>query len=116
MLYDNFAKLCADVGLTPTKFTTDILKLSSSKVTAWKSGSIPKYEILQAIADYFGVTIGYLFDGGNKVPVENLTDNERVILEVFRELTDTQQGEIIGRAKSIAEKNNSDFVKKESAS
>ena len=52
MLYDNFSDLCAKVGLTPTKFTTDILKLSSSKVTAWKNGSIPKYEILQAIADY----------------------------------------------------------------
>lgn len=26
MLYDNFAKLCADVGLTPTKFTTDIIR------------------------------------------------------------------------------------------
>lgn len=103
MLYDNFSDLCAKVGLTPTKFTTDILKLSSSKVTAWKNGSIPKYEILQAIADYFGVSIGYLFDGGNSIGSKELTDNEKVILQVFRELTDTQQGEIIGRAKSMAE-------------
>ena len=116
MLYDNFAALCSDAGLTPTKFTTEILKLSSSKVTAWKNGSIPKYEILQAISDYFGVTIGFLFDGGDRVNLENLTDNERAILKVFRELTDTQQGEIIGRAKSMAENNSANFVKKESAS
>ena len=111
MLYDNLKRLCSEHNTTLTKLLTEELKISSSKGTAWKNGSIPKYEILQAIADYFGVTIGFLFDGGEKVSLENLTDNERAILKVFRELTDTQQGEIIGRAKSMAENNSADFVK-----
>lgn len=116
MLYDNINALCAEIGTTPTKFTTEVLKLSSSKVTAWKNGSIPKYEVLQAIADYFHVTIGYLFDGGEKSSLPKLTENEQTIVKVFKELTDTQQGEIIGRAKVMAEQNDKEYLRKESVS
>ena len=63
MFYSNFDKLCRKIGTTPTAFTKDILNLSTSKVTAWKNGSIPKYEILQQIADVFNVSVGELFDG-----------------------------------------------------
>ena len=66
MFYDNFNKLCRKIGTTPTAFTKDVLNLSSSKVTAWKNGSIPKYEILQQIADVFDVSVGELFDGENE--------------------------------------------------
>ena len=65
MFYDNFNKLCEKTGTSPTAFTRDVLGLSTSKVTAWKNGSIPKYEILQQIADAFGVSVGELFDGEN---------------------------------------------------
>ena len=116
MLYDNINSLCSEIGTTPTKFTTDVLKLSSSKVTAWKNGSIPKYEVLQAIADYFHVTIGYLFDGGEKSSLPELTENEQAIVKVFKDLTDTQQGEIIGRAKVMAEQNGEEYLRKESVS
>lgn len=47
MFYDQFEKLCKERNTTPTQFTKDILNLSSSKVTMWKNGSIPKYEILK---------------------------------------------------------------------
>lgn len=116
MLYDTLNALCNEIGITPTKFITEELKLSSSKVTAWKSGSIPKYEILQEIADYFHVTIGYLFDGGEKSPSCELTENEMTIVKVFKELTETQQGEIIGRAKMMAEQNDDTYSRKEVAS
>lgn len=117
MLYDNFDALCNKMGTTPTKFTTEVLKLSSSKVTAWKNGSIPKYDVLQAIADYFNVTIGYLFDGYDKRTLSDLTENEQAIVRIFRTLTDTQQGEIIGRAKVMSEMNAEQHcISKENAS
>ncbi|HBI84830.1 MAG TPA: hypothetical protein DDX71_00865 [Ruminococcus sp.] len=94
MLYDNFSALCADAGLTPTKFTTDILKLSSSKVTMWKNGSIPKIEILQEIADYFGVSVGYLFDGGDVVKLDSLSSDERELLENYKRLNDKQKSNV----------------------
>lgn len=116
MLYDNLKRLCSERNTTLTKLLTEELKISSSKGTAWKNGSIPKYEYLKAIADYFGVSIGYLFDGGERFYDSDLTENDRTILQVFRQLTETQQGEIIGRAKSMAENNKSDSVKNESTS
>ena len=72
MFYDNFDKLCTKIGTSPTAFTRDVLGLSTSKVTAWKGGSIPKYEILQKIADVFNVSVGELFDGED---IENITKN-----------------------------------------
>lgn len=72
MFYDNFDRMCRKIGTTPTAFTKDVLNLSTSKVTAWKNGSIPKYEILQQIADVFDVSVGELFDGEyeKNAPVE----------------------------------------------
>ena len=76
MFYDQFDILCKKNNTTPTEFTTKILKLSSSKVTAWKNGSIPKYGILKSIADYFNVTVGYLFDGELQKNIAAVPDQE----------------------------------------
>lgn len=94
MFFDQLAKLCEDKNTTPTKFVTEILHLSSSKVTAWKNGSIPKYEILNSIANYFGVSVGALFDGKencqNTTPeikmIQSINDTSKELLEVFESL------------------------------
>ncbi len=108
MFYEQFDNLCRKNGTSPTRFTVDRLHLSSSKVTAWKNGSIPKYEILKQIADCFGVSVGYLFDGEQK---NALSENARRIVELFDDLTPTQQGEIIGRAALLAEQNEVEYIK-----
>ncbi|MBP5361924.1 MAG: helix-turn-helix transcriptional regulator [Ruminococcus sp.] len=75
MFFDNFEKLCESIGTNPTRFTKDVLGLSTSKVTAWKNGSIPKFETLQKIAAAFNVTVGELFDGKKEiVPTESKND------------------------------------------
>lgn len=116
MFYEQFEILCKEMGTTPTNFTVNVLKLSSSKVTAWKGGSIPKYEILQQIAKYFHVTIGELFDGKRKNSPSELTENEQKMLSIFSVLTPTQQGELIGRAEAWAEQNENEAKKKEMVS
>ena len=80
MFFDNFDQLCASIGTSPTAFTRDVLGLSTSKVTAWKNGSIPKYEILQQIADVFNVSVGDLFDGKNEknAPSNAESDNKPI--------------------------------------
>ncbi len=110
MFFDQFTKLCAERNTTPTKFITDILHLSSSKVTAWKNGSIPKYEILNLIADYFNVSVGTLFDGKeNKTVIQSQKDvqkingREKELLKYFRELSDEEQIRLIARAEVLAE-------------
>lgn len=101
MWYEQFDYLCSENGTTPTAFVTNILKLSSSKVTAWKQGSIPKIEILQQIAGYFNVTVGFLFDGKEKSSKSEFTDLELELLEKFNRLLDVDKGRILDRMETI---------------
>lgn len=80
MFFDQFSLLCQSENTTPTVFVTQVLHLSSSKVTAWKNGSIPKYEILNAIADHFNVTVGMLFDGKPSESEKNDSANDSIVL------------------------------------
>lgn len=106
MWYEQFDRLCDEKGTTPTAFVTNVLGLSSSKVTAWKQGSIPKIEILQQIADYFQVTVGFLFDGKEKSPKSELSDLELELLEKFNRLKEVDKGRILGRMDIILDEYN----------
>ena len=104
MFFDQFSKLCTAHNTNPTKFVTEILHLSSSKVTAWKNGSIPKYEILNSIADYFNVSVGTLFDGIEKnSPANQLTADEQELLDIYNSLSPKSQGRLRERAEVLAE-------------
>lgn len=96
MIYEQLNDLCVKKGTTPTAFVKDVLHLSTSKVTAWKSGSIPKYEILNQIANYFDVSVGYLFDG-KKSSSSELSEEEQLCLNKFNLLTDIDKGKILER-------------------
>lgn len=111
MFFEQFNKLCIENNTTPTKFVTETLHLSSSKVTAWKNGSIPKYETLNSIANYFKVTIGYLFDGKeNIVSSQELSADEQRLLQMYSLLSDMEKGEILGELKMLTK--NRENIKK----
>ena len=60
MFYDTYCKLCEENGLTPSGAATKI-GFNRASVTVWKNtGRAPKQDLLLKIADYFGVTVGYL--------------------------------------------------------
>ena len=103
MFFDQFSRLCTAHNTNPTKFVTDVLHLSSSKVTAWKNGSIPKYEILNTIAGYFNVSVGTLFDGIKDSSTDQLTADEQKLLQYFKKLSDKSKGIVLGRAEQLAE-------------
>lgn len=65
MFYERFIELCNEKGVKPTPLVVE-LGLSSSNASQWKKGSIPRPEILQKIADYFEVTVGYLVGHENE--------------------------------------------------
>ena len=64
MFYDRFIELCKKKGVRPSAVAKEI-GLSNAAPTYWKNGSIPKSSTIQAIADYFGVTAGYLLGDEN---------------------------------------------------
>ena len=97
MFYDTFEKTCKKNGISPTA-TLKKLKISTSKLTAWKNGSMPNSEFLIPISEFLGVSIDYLLTGQERiVPTLHeketfvLTDIENKLIIDFRNLS--QQGQ-----------------------
>lgn len=92
--------------------------ISTGNISDWKSGrSFPTAQKLEILADYFDCTIDYLVGREEReCSLPELTENEKAIIRVFKDLTDTQQGEIIGRAQVMAEQNDAEYITKDDVS
>lgn len=74
MFFDNYCLLCSNVGKSPTSVVVE-LGLAKSNVSNWKNGRLPKADVLQKVADYFGVTTDYLLNGDKEKATEPLPDD-----------------------------------------
>lgn len=101
MFFEQLDRLCKENDTTPTEFVRDTLRLSTSKVTAWKNGSLPKYEILLLIAKHFNVSVGYLFDG--ETNYDSLPLDEQQLLNDYRTVDNNSKALIRERAAALAE-------------
>ncbi len=105
MFYENFTKLCYEKDISPTA-TLQKLKISTSKLTAWKNGSLPSASVLILLSEFFGISIDYLLIGKEKnSPTVNLTADEQELLTYYNELHDIDKGKVIGTAMTLAEFN-----------
>ena len=59
MFFDNFKQISQERGTSPSKVLQE-LGLSTSKLTAWKRGSVPKERYVQQIAEYFDIPVDFL--------------------------------------------------------
>ncbi|MCM1006670.1 MAG: helix-turn-helix domain-containing protein [Ruminococcus flavefaciens] len=101
--YENLTKLCNEKNISPTA-TLQKLKISTSKLTAWKKGSLPNASVLILLSEFFGVSIDYLLIGKEKnAPAVNLKADEQELLKYYSELCDIDKGKVIGVAKSLAD-------------
>lgn len=100
------------------KAFSEAVGANEKTVSAWRSrGTKPSIDLIVPIAKELNVSLEYLLTGEEqKSSLPELTENEQAIVKVFKELTDTQQGEIIGRAKVMAEQNGEVYLRKESVS
>lgn len=70
MFFDVYASLCKGKGKKPSVVAAE-LGINKSNVSNWKNnGYTPRGEVLQRIADYFGVTTDYLL-GKENAPAES---------------------------------------------
>ena len=110
IFWERYSDLCNNKNTKPNP-VGKVIGVASSTISQWKSGSIPNGETLIKLADYFDCSVDYLLGrtSDSKRQEKNssfeLTENEQKIVDVFKNLTSTQQGEIIGRAKVMAELN-----------
>ena len=110
-LFNRIKKLCEENNTSITKLCV-IVTGSSGNLNTWKKGYM-RTDYLQKIAEYFNVTTDYLITGQEKSSSSYLTENEQKIIDVFKNLNNTQQGEIIGRAQLMAEQNEILYRKEE---
>lgn len=60
--YDKFIELCVERGVKPTPTLKEI-GVSAGNMKRWKNGSAVNAETLEKVAAYFGVPVGYFFEG-----------------------------------------------------
>lgn len=85
MFYEIFTNLCNQKGLSPTA-TLQKLNVSTSKLTAWKNGSLPSASVLILISEFFGVTVDYLLKGNETTSPELKVKTEQPTGETAKEL------------------------------
>ena len=103
MFYEIFTNLCAEKNISPTA-TLQSLKISTSKLTAWKNGSLPSASVLILLSEFFQTSIDYLLKGeGKSSSTVDLTADEHELLQYFKKLSDKSKGIVLGRAEQLAE-------------
>ena len=95
-------ELRTQAGLSQQELSNK-LSVSRSAVAMWERGTEPSNDMLQAIADYFDVSVDYLL-GRNDSPSppsldEQLTGIDFALSGEIRELTDDEKRDILDYVK-----------------
>lgn len=116
--YDNFKQECRKESISPTALLKE-LNISTSKLTAWKNGSMPNSEYLIPISERLNVSIDYLLTGKEKSPSaeqtakEQLTADERELVELYKSLSEKDKTRVTERARALYDLANEQFKKPE---
>jgi transcriptional regulator with XRE-family HTH domain len=101
MFWENYSNLCKKNNESPTGVAQK-LGFTNAACSKWKKGTVPNGTTLQKIADYFGVTTGYLL--GEKPDTPTPATDDPLTAEVItltEILSRTETG--IARLKLFAE-------------
>lgn len=105
-LYERIAELCRSRGVSPSRMCLEV-GISKSTMSDMKAGRTKGVttDTAQRIADYFGVTVGYLLGNEDletkKSPDESkLTEGEQMLLDLFRRIPKDQQPVVLNMIKA----------------
>ncbi len=106
--YDNYIKLCAAHGKSPTAASKEI-GLSNATASGWKNGKKPSAVTKQKLADYFGVTVEELAGEEQKekpnaldgIELEKLSPARRALLEALDGMDDENIMKIVRIAQAV---------------
>ena len=81
-----------------------LLNINTSTLSTWKTKRRdPPARYMPAIADYLGVSLDYLLTGSESLRTHDLTDAEKELLSLFRQLSPEKQQRYIGRIENELE-------------
>lgn len=88
--------------IKPTKLA-DFLGINKSVIYSWRTRNTdPGSEFIVQICDCIDVSIEWLITGVEKPDINNLTENEKEMLQYFKKLPDREQIKFIGRIEEAA--------------
>ncbi|MDL2301823.1 helix-turn-helix domain-containing protein [Lachnospiraceae bacterium OttesenSCG-928-D06] len=83
---DNLKRICTERGTNPTTLCKE-LGLSTSKVSAWYGGSLPKQEVMVQLAEKLECSVMDFFADEEDLAAVPADEDEKDILRVFRSLS-----------------------------
>ena len=87
MFWDKYVELCNSVGKAPSVVAEEIGIKSTGTVPGWKKGAVPRQGALVKLAEYFGVSVGYLLGYEQKEKLDSGIRIERSAKEeIFKNL------------------------------
>ena len=93
MFVDEFEKLCADHGVSPSR-VLDSINVSRSSYSRWKkNGYEPENAVKKKIADYFGLKVHQIT--GKEKPSTVSDEGQRKIYEIVNQLTPENRDKLI---------------------
>ena len=103
MFYRQLLKLCNEqnIKITPLIKSLDI---SQGNISRWKQGGMPSVEVLEKIASTLNVSTDYLLgktDEKNSPTNETVSDCEKELFTLYRELPLHKQEEILDIARYL---------------
>lgn len=85
MFWERFYNLCLEKGTKPLPVVKE-LSIATGSITKWKNGTVPNGTTLQKIADYFGVSVGYLL-GEEAKEKESTTTMDPELMSLIDDMT-----------------------------
>lgn len=101
----NLKRICAEKGTTPTNVCKE-LNLSTSKVSAWYNGSLPKQPVLLKLAQALDCTVMDFFADEDAITQVKfaLDEDEKDIIRLFRKLPRREKHEFMSNIYRYEEK------------
>lgn len=92
-----FTKILENSKITNTE-VTKLAQISKNNIGNYKNGQIPNATTLYKLSQIFGISMEYLLVGKNP---ENLTQEEKKLVELYRNTNDVGQPLIMKHAEDI---------------
>ena len=98
---ENLKRICDERGTTPTALCKE-LGLSTSKVSAWYGGSLPKQDVMVTLAKKLDCSVmDFLYDG---------EDGEQILIEVMPARKDEDLADILRIYAALSRRDKHDFM------
>ena len=97
-------KLMSTNNISAYKISKDT-GISDRLIGYWRKGEkLPGAENLLIIANYFGISVDYLLTGKEQsIQKEQLSENERILFEKYKQLNPTNKAKILERIDTLLE-------------